>query len=196
MSVKYALLVLLEKEPASGYDLAQRFNLGIGQFWQCSHQQIYQELKKAHAQNLLSFAHEAQQGRPDRKVYSVTEQGREALSQWLSAQDKPPTVRDALLIKIYAAARADHSALLVEIARHIELHQAQLDVHREQEARYFAADEAGRRKLRWPYLTLRRGIRYEQEWLCWLEEVRTCLLEDSLPQAPVQHRNTTTQLPT
>lgn len=185
MSVKFALLILLDKEPASGYDLAQRFNRGIGQFWQASHQQIYQQLKKSHAEGLLSFVVEKQTTRPDRKIYRMTEQGSAALTAWLAAQDKLPTVRDALLIKIYAAARGDPQRLQQEVARHIGLHQAQLQAHREEEQRYFQSDEATRHKRRWPYLTLRRGIRYEQEWLAWLEEVYDCLTLGHFPSQPL-----------
>ncbi|MGJ8670696.1 MAG: hypothetical protein ACSHXK_14495 [Oceanococcus sp.] len=42
------------------------------------------------------------------------------------------------------------------------------------------------RKLRWPYITLRRGIRYEQEWIEWLKEVQICLVDDSLPLKPLR----------
>lgn len=98
MSLKHAILVLLDREPGSGYDLAQRFNKGIGHFWQASHQQIYQQLKKLDAENLLRFKHQPQSGKPDRKVYQITAQGRRVLTDWMQKSEKPPVVRDALLI--------------------------------------------------------------------------------------------------
>ena len=185
MSVKFALLILLDKEPASGYDLARRFNRGIGQFWQASHQQIYQQLKKLHEQNYVQYTVQAQNGKPDRKVYEITAEGSHGLSQWLQAQDKPPMVRDALLMKIYAAARGDKKSLLLEVKRHIELHQGELKAHLKQQEQFFAADQSMQERLRWPYLTLRRGIRYEMEWLDWLEEVQACLTQDSFELKPL-----------
>ena len=185
MSLKHAILVLLDREPGSGYDLAQRFNRGIGQFWQASHQQIYQQLKKLDDGGLVKFVLKKQQAKPDRKVYSITPSGRKALAAWLSDKNNPPMVRDALLIKIFAAGHGEIAVLLAEVDRHIGLHQEQLNAHRKEEVKYFAADSAQRLKQRWPYLTLRRGIRYEQEWIAWLSEVHECLLHDSQPMQPV-----------
>lgn len=186
MSVKFALLILMDKEPASGYDLAQRFNRGIGQFWQASHQQIYQQLKKMHEQGFVQFTVQKQQGKPDRKVYEITAAGEQDLNEWLAAQEKPPTVRDALLIKIYAASRGDPQRLLNEVQRHIQLHETQLVAHLQEEQQFFSANKTMQRKLRWPYITLRRGIRYEQEWIEWLKEVQICLVDDSLPLKPLR----------
>ena len=49
MSLKHAILILLETEPGSGYDLVKRFKAGLGYFWNAKHQQVYQELKKLSA---------------------------------------------------------------------------------------------------------------------------------------------------
>jgi PadR family transcriptional regulator AphA len=184
MSLKHAILVLLDREPGSGYDLTQRFSLGIGHFWQASHQQIYQQLKKLDAEKLVRFKTLPQEGKPDRKLYDITASGRKALEQWLHSAEKPPVVRDALLIKIFAASEADYPALIVEIDRHISLHQAALRNHQGIEAEFFKLSREQRQKHRLPYLTLRRGIRYEREWIEWLKETRTLLTSDRLPDEP------------
>ncbi len=184
MSLKHAILVLLDREPGSGYDLAQRFNKGIGHFWQASHQQIYQQLKSLDADELVQFDTLEQAGKPDRKVYRITAQGQQTLREWLHAADKPPVVRDALLIKLFAAGEPDFPALLQEIDRHIALHRKTLAGHQVLESQYFQQSDAQKRKHRLPYITLRRGIRYEREWIEWLEETRDLILEDRLPERP------------
>lgn len=184
MSIKHAILVLLDREPGSGYDLAQRFNLGIGHFWQASHQQIYHQLKKLDAEKLVRFKIQAQEGKPDRKLYDITAKGRKTLKAWLRAPEKPPVVRDALLIKIFAAGEEDHPALIQEIERHIALHQTALKHHQGIEAEFFKLPTAQQHKHRLPYLTLRRGIRYEREWIEWLEETRQLIATHSLPSEP------------
>ena len=45
-------------------------------------------------------------------------------------------------------------------------------MYRLSEARYQAMTKAQRVPFRLPYLTLRRGILYEEDWLRWLDEAR------------------------
>src|SRR5260370_36986621 len=80
MSLKHAILVLLERKPGSGYDLAQRFKGGIGHFWRASHQQICHELKKLRRQMLVEFEVHPQAERRDKKHYRITAAGRSALN--------------------------------------------------------------------------------------------------------------------
>lgn len=176
MSLKHAILVLLEQEPGSGYDLVQRFNKGIGNFWQASHQQVYQQLKKLDAEKLVSFRTEKQSGKPDRKVYRITAAGLKELKHWLAREDDPPVVRDALLIKLFAGHLTDRGALLAELARHRALHRDKLAGHLQLEEKYRQQPQARQQAQLLPYLTLRRGIRYEQEWIDWVDEVEAVLV--------------------
>jgi PadR family transcriptional regulator AphA len=184
MSLKHAILVLLDREPGSGYDLTQRFNSGIGHFWQASHQQIYQQLKQLDGEKHVRFKTLSRDGKPDRKLYDITAYGRKALKAWLHTVDKPPVVRDALLIKIFAASEADYPALILELDRHIALHQAVLSNHQGIEAEFFKRPTAQQQKHRLPYLTLRRGIRYEREWIEWLAETKALITDNSFPTKP------------
>ncbi len=185
MSLKHAILVMLEREAGSGYDLMQRFNSGIGHFWNAKHQQVYQELKKLNQEKLVSYQVKAQTERPDKKVYRITAVGRRALKAWLHAPVKPPRVNDALLVKVFGAQMADSKLMQAELDRHIALHQRSLAEYLKMEQPYFQADEAQQRKYRLPYLTLRRGIRYEQDWIEWLTETRELLEKDAVPTKPV-----------
>ena len=185
MSLQHAILVMLDREPASGYDLTRRFERGIGNFWQASHQQIYQQLARLSEAGHVSFRVLAQSGRPDRKVYRLTAAGRRALQAWLVEPAKAPVVRDALLIKVFAAHLGDRDTLGTEIDRHLAAHRETLAAHRREEEAYFALDATRRDAQRLPYLTLRRGIRYEQEWIVWLEETRLALQSGRPPDAPV-----------
>jgi len=163
MSLKHAILVLLEQKPGSGYDLAQRFKGGIGHFWSASHQQIYQELKKLSSQTLVEFEVQPQSERPDRKHYRITAAGRSALKTWLLEPTKPERFNSALLVKIYAANLAEPAALVVELEQNLTEHRRRLD----------------------EYLSLRCGIRYEWNWIEMLNEARALLTDDLLPTKPV-----------
>ena len=46
MSLRHALLGLLAVQPATGYELAQKFDASLGTAWHASHSQIYPELAR------------------------------------------------------------------------------------------------------------------------------------------------------
>lgn len=180
MSLRFAILTLLESDPGSGYDLMRHFKAGIGHFWNASHQQVYQELAKLHADGLVEFELERQSERPDRKVYRLTAPGRTALDEWRLQPVKPPKVNDALLVKVYGGGNVPPEQLLAELAEHEVLHRERLAEYRISEARYLAMTPEQRVPYRLPYLTLRRGILYEEDWLRWLEEARRELAQPAL----------------
>lgn len=185
MSLKHAILVLLERSPSSGYDLAQRFKSGIGNFWNASHQQVYQELKRLHEAHLVDYQLETQTERPDKKVYRITRAGKKAAAAWVAEPVDPPVVRDALLVKLYGAELVDDGAILAELDRHIAVHETSLAEYEAREEAYLSADEATRRRMKLPYLTLRRGIRYVRGTVEWLRETRDFIAADRLPKSPV-----------
>ncbi|MEC9051419.1 MAG: PadR family transcriptional regulator, partial [Actinomycetota bacterium] len=73
MALEHALLVALSEQPASGLDLTKRFGRSIGFFWSATHQQIYRVLGRMDRDGWVSVEEVAQQGRPDKKVYAVTD---------------------------------------------------------------------------------------------------------------------------
>lgn len=171
MSLKHAILVLLETEAGSGYDLLKGFKQRLGFFWNASHQQIYQQLKKMHEEQLIELTMEKQSGKPDRKVYHLTESGRNELASWIADPVKPNKVNDALLVKLYAGHMTEPDVLLKELQRHKEIHQKMLATFLDLEAQLNALPKDKQTPYRLPYLTLRRGIIGEEGWLQWANEV-------------------------
>lgn len=185
MSLKHAILVLLENEPASGYDLMQRFKSGIGHFWNAKHQQVYLELKKLHRDKWVQFEVEMQTERPDKKIYRITRTGQRALKAWFKKPVKPPSVNDALLVKIFGGHLTDRDGLVAEIDEHLERYQARLQEYQQLEQTYFSQAEATRKLYRLPYVTLRRGIRYVQSTMEWLQEARALIHSGKSPAKPL-----------
>jgi len=176
MSLKHAILTLLETEEGSGYDLLKRFKQRLGFFWNASHQQIYLQLKKMSDEGLIQFELEAQKGKPDRKVYRVTESGRLTLMSWMEGSVKVDKVNDALLVKLYAGHLIDPSVLIKQIATHKAIHERMLNTFLALEKDYLALKDADKTPFTLPYLTLRKGILGEQAWLSWAAEVDMYLL--------------------
>jgi PadR family transcriptional regulator AphA len=171
VSLKHAILVLLETESGSGYDLLKRFKQRLGFFWQASHQQIYQQLKLMHQEGLIDCNLEVQAGKPDKKVYVMTGDGHQELINWLHQACKPQKVNDSLLVKLYGGHLLDKPMLLAEIQNHTLRHEKSLAIMLDIELQYQKLNSNDRDRLAYPFLTLRRGIISEQAWLTWSKEV-------------------------
>ncbi len=177
MSLKHAIMVLLETEAGSGYDLLKRFKQRLGFFWQASHQQIYQQLKVMHKEGLIDYQWEPQLGKPDKKVYIMTAFGHEQLVEWLHQISKPQKINDSFLVKLYGGHLLDKVVLLDELYQHVKQHKKALTIMLAIEREYQQLSQQERNDLAFPFLTLRRGIIGEQAWLAWAQEVEVFLQE-------------------
>jgi len=170
MSLKHAILVLLEKEEATGYDLLQKFRDSLGYFWNAKHQQIYKQLKQLLSDQMIAVETDEQTSKPDKKIYSITDLGKAELKNWLATSITPSKINDALLVKIYAANTHNQADINAELELHIKMHQKTLSKLLEIESIYKGLPEDQQYLHRFPYLTLRRGILGEEAWLTWAHE--------------------------
>ncbi|MEV6977340.1 PadR family transcriptional regulator [Kitasatospora sp. NPDC093806] len=177
MALEHAILVSLLERPGSGYELARRFDRSIGRFWTATHQQIYRVLRRMEADGWVRAEEVAQDGRPDKKVYSAAPPGRTALAAWLREPVEPETVRHELAVRIRAAAFDDPAALIPEVERHRESHATLLARYLHGEQRDFPAPDALAPRERLQHVVLRGGIEYERMTLAWLDDVLATLRE-------------------
>ncbi|MFD7906800.1 PadR family transcriptional regulator [Kitasatospora sp. NPDC059722] len=175
MALEHAILVSLLEQPGSGYELARRFDRSIGRFWTATHQQIYRVLRRMEADGWIAAEEIAQDGRPDKKVYSAAGPGRAALADWLREPVEPETVRHELAVKIRAAAFDDPAALISEVERHRDGHAALLTRYLHGEQRDFPDLTSLDTAQELQHVVLRGGIEYERMTLAWLDDVLTTL---------------------
>src|SRR5437763_12566912 len=98
MSLKYALLGFLNYYPMTGYELKKFFDTSVAHFWNSEQSQIYSAPKQLETEDLVEMHIEVQTDRPHRKVYSITEDGRNELMDWLATPPEPERVREPLRI--------------------------------------------------------------------------------------------------
>ncbi|MDJ0343026.1 PadR family transcriptional regulator [Streptomyces sp. H10-C2] len=174
MALEHAILVSLLEQPGSGYELARRFDRSIGRFWTATHQQIYRVLRRMETDGWIAAEEVAQDGRPDKKVYSAAGPGGAALASWLREPVEPETVRHELAVKIRAAAFDDRAALtslISEVERHRESHAALLARYLTGEQRDFPELTSLSAQQELQHVVLRGGIEYERMTLAWLDDV-------------------------
>ena len=100
------LLGLLTIESMSGYDLGLTVRGSVGHFWNESYGQIYPNLRKLANDGLVRCKTERQKGKPDRRIYSITDKGRERLHKWLTVPPQPEIPRNELLLKLFFGTQA------------------------------------------------------------------------------------------
>lgn len=83
MSLSHLILGLLHRKPDSGYDLNKRFENTVAHFWSTDRSQIYRTLYKLHNKDWVDVEVVIQEGKPDKKVYSITASGQGELMNWL-----------------------------------------------------------------------------------------------------------------
>ncbi|PZU97161.1 MAG: PadR family transcriptional regulator [Leptolyngbya sp.] len=177
MALSHTILAVLSQQPYSGYDISKRFEESVSCYWQASQQQIYRELGKMEQQGWVVYETLPQAGKPAKKIYSITEAGQGELARWYAAPTDPTPIREDLLVKVLAAPYVADGLLLQELHHRRQLHCKRLATYQAMEALYRAIAHPPRSE-QFRYLTLRRGMRYEQDWIEWCDEVLNFLKTD------------------
>jgi PadR family transcriptional regulator, regulatory protein AphA len=176
--IKFILLGFLNYGPMAGYDLKQAIDGSSAHFWHAHHSQIYTTLRKMEDDGLVTSCLVQAEGGPDRRVYTVTSTGHDALRTWL---DQPLThaspVKEELLVRLFFSARRDPHDVLAELRVQSACHRETASVYEDLARRLPdpAPKEPGlERDHTFWHLTLEMGRRYEAMYLAWLDHaIRT-----------------------
>jgi len=112
MDVKTLCLGVLSLGDASGYEIRKMFEEGpFAHFHQASFGSIYPALSKLLQAEQVTCAVEAQDGRPDKKVYSITDKGLRAFRAALTKTPDVDRVRSETLFMLFFAEHMDDTHL-------------------------------------------------------------------------------------
>lgn len=171
MALEHAILVSLAEKSASGYELARRFDKSIGHFWKASHQQIYKVLARMEGEKWVESHLVEQSGRPDKKDYAITGEGRDELRRWTAEPTPVESLRSEFAVKVRGMQFGDRDAVIADIRNRRDEHRSQLDYYLADSAKNFPSPTSLPIELAGAYLVLRGGIRAEQTGLDWCEEM-------------------------
>ena len=177
-TLSYALLGLLARESMSGYDLAQCMKKQVGFFWEARHSQIYTELSKLEEKGFLTYQTIRQEEKPTKKIYTITNEGKEYLVQWITEPMEVPSIRDELVLKSYSLWAAKESEEAIALFREHERKHLERLEHYKQILKWIEEmwNEEGSSpdsQFFGSYLAIKRGIGYEEEyanWCSWVVE--------------------------
>ncbi|WP_229481558.1 PadR family transcriptional regulator [Mycolicibacterium mageritense] len=185
MALRDAVLAALLDGESSGYDLAKRFDASVANFWTATPQQLYRELDRLAADGLITARVVQQERRPNKRMFSLTDAGREAIHAFTARPPKPLTIRDELLIKVNAVDGGNAEAVRDLVAEQLEWSTTKLARYERMRARLLDGQTEEHYLLHGdrigPYLTLLRGIAFEEENVRWSQRT-LALLDQRLRQ--------------
>jgi DNA-binding PadR family transcriptional regulator len=132
LSLRHALLALLDAQPMTGYSLAKQFDQSAAFVWHAPHSQIYPELRRLEADGLITGHEELRGARGTKRTYVITDAGRAELERWVGELAPAQRERDGAYLKAtyfefgsFASARRQFQAHLV----HHEQQERQWEAH-------------------------------------------------------------------
>src|SRR6056297_2748698 len=107
MSLKYAILGLLDQEPHYGYEIKQKFEHMMGNLWPVSYGQLYPTLRKLQEENLVTMKTVQGKKAVEKNVYSITPGGSASFTKWLEKRDKKDqlSVKDEFSLSLFFLSR-------------------------------------------------------------------------------------------
>jgi len=139
MSLRHALLALVEAGAMTGYELAKRFDQSVAYVWYAQHSQIYTELRKLEQEGLVVAEEQPRGEKATKRAYALTAAGAAELRRWVGEVAELPALRDPAYVKAtyleygsYRQARAQfraHRAHYEALRDHYELHVEELERH-------------------------------------------------------------------
>lgn len=102
MDVKTLCLGVLTRGDASGYEIKKQFEEGpFAHFHAAGFGSIYPALGKLSAEGLVTCTQLEQEGRPDKKVYSITPAGMAAFKKALHRKPRPDKIRSEYMFMLF-----------------------------------------------------------------------------------------------
>jgi DNA-binding PadR family transcriptional regulator len=169
-----AILACLTERPMTGYELAKTFDASIGFFWKADHQQIYRELSRLRDKGHVQGREVVQTGKPNKLVYTLTAEGRAALKHWAARPSVPPSIKDDLLVRLYALDCVDIEPLRTDLMARLEHHRDRYERYERLLNKRFPDGTAPPADLG-KMLGLRIGMRHERVVMQWCEEALDAL---------------------
>lgn len=175
MALKYTLLGLIDIHPMSGYDIVKAFDYAALFYWHATHTQVYRTLKELEKNGMIAGEVVHQTDNPSKKVYGITEKGKEAMAAWVKDEPDLPGFKNAFLIKFtYSAGLAD-AELLGQLDTYIEKLKERLAALTSEEKKGFTRmARSGRERLLWETVN-ENGIMYYQNEIRWAEKAKSVI---------------------
>ena len=115
-TTSYAILGLLAVRPWATYEMAKQLQRSLHFFWPRAESNLYAEPKRL-VEAGLAEAREEWNGDRKRTVYSITEEGRDALREWLASPPAPQRLESEAYLRILYGNSGTKADLIAALER-------------------------------------------------------------------------------
>jgi len=128
MDVRTVCLGVLTLGDASGYEIRKMFEEGPFQYFtDAGFGSIYPALNRLHSEELVTCEEQSQSGRPDKKVYSITPEGRANFAAAVSKAPGPDKFRSDFLLGVFFEHFLPRDLVAEAVDERIEWYRAKLE---------------------------------------------------------------------
>lgn len=129
MNVRTLCLAILNIQDATGYEIKKLSIEGAFQhFVEVSFGSIYPALSKLEQEGLVSCQAEAQDGKPDRKIYSITPEGKSEFVELINVLPKPDKFKSEFLLLSINADIASRPLLKEAIGAQLSQYEDEMEM--------------------------------------------------------------------
>jgi PadR family transcriptional regulator AphA len=171
---RHFALGLLNQQPMSGYDIKRYLKILSWLIDGPSYGNIYSSLRVLLQEGLVTMEVVPQENRPSRKVYSITEEGRQVLQEWAEQPIAENPSLKAFVMRLTLAGSFSQAKLIA----HLEQRREQVSVHQValQETAASLVDAPDEQRLMLEY-----GMALAASELQWIDGAVDRLSKRSLP---------------
>ena len=173
MSVRYAILGLLHYRNMHGYEIKRHIERHFGHMWTINYGQIYPNLRALTEQGQITLADmsPSEKGGPHRKLYALTDAGREEFNRWLEKdEDSRMFLRDPFLMRFIFFGFGKRDRALAIIDNQLRIYESQLERRRQLLERWPEQGEYVR-------LVAELGEEFNTMYVKWLRRARQEILD-------------------
>ncbi|WP_429971807.1 PadR family transcriptional regulator [Fructilactobacillus sp. Tb1] len=95
------ILGILSEKPATGYEIKEKFSSIFSNFYNASFGSIYPILHKLTDAGKVTFETVEQSGKPDKKIYSITKDGRKAFNEYLQHPVENKKIKSDFMVHLF-----------------------------------------------------------------------------------------------
>jgi len=170
MDVKTLCLGALTMGDATGYEIRKLFDEGpFGQFYDAGYGSIYPALNTLLKEGLVSVTQMAQEKRPDKKVYRLTDNGMAVFKRALAEPPTKDRFRSEHIVRLFFADYMSRDDLEAVYQSYLDYFQEHVDRLRTMETEF-----SGDGRL----FTMKMGLSFYEMMTTYLAENRDKLFED------------------
>ncbi|GGH87332.1 DNA-binding PadR family transcriptional regulator [Pullulanibacillus pueri] len=102
-TISYGILGIINAHSSSGYDIMNY----LKPFREVKHSQIYRTLANLEKDEFVTSEIVEQADKPNKKVYTITEKGKEVIEEWFYQPNAPALLRDEFVLKAFLVGLQD-----------------------------------------------------------------------------------------